>query len=201
MKRFAIVEVVLFAALLIAGVGSRLWLQHLPNFAPISAIALFAGYFFRSWLVAASLPIMIMGLSDHFIGGYDGRMMVLVHASLALPVLYRGALRRRFPVANGQATGDGQATARFFAAIFGTSLAASCVFFLVTNFGAWMWFDMYESTLPGLADCYIKALPFFRPTLAGDLVFTAALFGGYHVAVARGMISERSVTAPATSTP
>ena len=54
------------------------------------------------------------------------------------------------------------------------SLLASVLFFLVTNFGCWLWFDLYEHSVSGLVHCYAQALPFFRYTLAGDLVFASA---------------------------
>jgi hypothetical protein len=38
---------------------------------------------------------------------------------------------------------------------------------------------MYEHSWQGLVHCYARALPFFRYTLAGDLVFSASLFGGF----------------------
>lgn len=193
MKRPALVEAILFVVLLAAGVGLRIWLQHLPNFAPVAAISLFAGYFFRSWFVAACLPILIMGVSDHFIGGYDTRMMILVHASLALPVLARSILRRWCPC------GPGHSKTRYIAGIFTASLTASCIFFLVSNFGSWLWFDMYDLNLAGLVHCYANALPFFRYTLIGDVVFSTVLFGGFAVAIASGLIHRDIVPVPAPS--
>jgi hypothetical protein len=36
---------------------------------------------------------------------------------------------------------------------------------------------LYPRTLDGLIECYWMALPFLRNSLAGDLFWTAALFG------------------------
>jgi hypothetical protein len=36
---------------------------------------------------------------------------------------------------------------------------------------------MYPKTWSGLVSCYVAALPFFRRGLAGDLLFTAVMFG------------------------
>lgn len=36
---------------------------------------------------------------------------------------------------------------------------------------------MYPRDLLGLIDCYSTAIPFFRNMLAGDLAYSAALFG------------------------
>jgi hypothetical protein len=40
---------------------------------------------------------------------------------------------------------------------------------------------MYEKSWAGLLSCYTAGLPFFWNTLAGDLFFTAVLFGGFAV--------------------
>jgi len=46
---------------------------------------------------------------------------------------------------------------------------ASFLFFLVSNFGVWL--HWYPNTWEGLITCYTLALPFYRNTLIGDLVF------------------------------
>jgi len=43
---------------------------------------------------------------------------------------------------------------------------------------------MYPKTLAGLMTCYAAALPFFRRGVAGDMVFTAVMFGVPAVAAA-----------------
>ena len=116
---------------------------------------------------------MVMALSDLVIGGYTWQMMLLVYAMLALPVALRSFLRRQLTL-----TGD-QPKWKPVAGLLGCSLGASLAFFLVTNFGSWLWFGMYENSLAGLLACYTAAVPFFRYTLAGDLVFACLLFGGY----------------------
>jgi hypothetical protein len=65
---------------------------------------------------------------------------------------------------------------------FRIPLGATCgavIFFVVSNFGVWLQSGMYPHTLAGLADCYTLALPFFRNTLTGDLVYSGLLFGAY----------------------
>jgi hypothetical protein len=55
----------------------------------------------------------------------------------------------------------------------------SIQFFLITNFGSWLWFQAYPRTAAGLASCYISAIPFFGWTLASDILYTGVLFGLY----------------------
>jgi hypothetical protein len=61
--------------------------------------------------------------------------------------------------------------------IAGAALASSVSFFAVSNFAVWAFGTMYPKTLSGLTTCYAAGVPFFRSTLAGDLLFTAVMFG------------------------
>lgn len=191
-KRQNYVEGVLFVVLVLVGALVRIGLQDLPNFAPVAAVALFAGYFFRSWFLALCLPLSIMTVSDLAIGGYDWRMMAVVYGMLALPVAFRSLLRRHLNLDQaGLRSASLAATG-----LIGCSLASSVLFFLATNFGSWLWFSMYEHSLSGLMQCYAMAIPFFRYTLCGDMFFAVALFTGYAVAAqVRLAIQARSVPA------
>ena len=61
-------------------------------------------------------------------------------------------------------------------------LASSVIFFVTTNFAVWAFSGMYATTAAGLVSCYIAAIPFFQNTLAGDIMWTCALFGGWFLA-------------------
>src|SRR6266567_5650023 len=61
--------------------------------------------------------------------------------------------------------------------ILGTALAGSISFFVVSNFAVWAAWGMYPRTFAGLMTCYGAGLPFFRHAVAGDLLFTAVMFG------------------------
>ena len=155
--------------LIAAGVVVRLAFEVIPNFAPVAAIALFAGFAIRNRMLAAAAPLGVMLLSDAIIGGYHLAVMATVYASLALPVL-AGHWLRSFRAG----------TPRTVAALMGSSLAASVLFFATTNFACWcVYRNVYGPTLAGLLECYASAIPFFRYTLAGDALFALTLFGGY----------------------
>lgn len=172
MKRAVWIDATIFVLLVVAGVQLRLALEHLPNFAPVAALALFAGYFFRSRLVALMLPLSIMVISDHFIGTYAWYQMVVVYSMLALPVLMRGVLWKHLSLTQ---TSWRKAVASL-AGLLACSLVSSVLFFLATNAVCLGW---YEPTLAGVAKCYWQALPFFRFTLAGDALFAVLTFGIY----------------------
>jgi hypothetical protein len=128
-------------------------------------------------------------LSDTFIGSYDLRMMAVVYAALASPVLVRGFLRRWISLE--------QRPVLAALGLLTCGLGASLFFFFVTNFATWIFFGTYEHTLAGLVHCYTQAIPFFRYTLAGDLLFALVLFGGYAIAshAVRSESHEPAVTA------
>lgn len=60
--------------------------------------------------------------------------------------------------------------------IIGAALGGSVSFFLLSNFAVWAVWDMYPRTVSGLMTCYAAGIPFFRRAVAGDLLFTAAMF-------------------------
>jgi Family of unknown function (DUF6580) len=60
--------------------------------------------------------------------------------------------------------------------IVGAALACSISFFVVSNFMVWAAGTMYPMNWAGLVTCYQAAVPFFRHTLEGDLIFTSAMF-------------------------
>ncbi len=61
--------------------------------------------------------------------------------------------------------------------IGGAALASSVSFFVVSNLAVWACWNMYPKTLSGLMTCYAAGLPFFRRGFAGDMLFTAVMFG------------------------
>lgn len=94
--------------------------------------------------------------------------MLFVYSTFAVIALLGQSLRQRVTIGR----------------VIGTTLAGSAVFFLITNFGAWLSLSatepaMYSRTLSGLMNCYIAGVPFFRGTFVGDLVYSAVLFGGF----------------------
>src|SRR5665213_3472444 len=60
----------------------------------------------------------------------------------------------------------------------GVMVACSLVFFAASNFAVWAFSGMYSLDMAGLTQGYIAALPFLQNTIAGDLFWSAVLFGG-----------------------
>ena len=136
-------------------------LPHLPNFTPIGAMALFGGAYLGRRAIAFAAPLGALLASDAILGFHSG--MPYVYGSVALTVLIGWAVaKRKAPLT-----------------IAGAAVASSVLFFLVTNFGTWATGELYPPTMAGLTACYVAAIPFFQNTLAGDLFFSALLFGGF----------------------
>jgi hypothetical protein len=60
--------------------------------------------------------------------------------------------------------------------VAGVALTSAVSFFVVSNFGVWLFTPLYPHTLAGLTACYIAAIPFFERGLASDMVFSALFF-------------------------
>jgi hypothetical protein len=132
-----------------------------PNLAPIGAMALFGGAAILDRRLAFGIPLAAMFISDLFIDFDASRLWV--YGAIALITLLGRTLQnhRRNPLA-----------------VIGGSLAASLLFFVVTNFGVWLMSGWYTRTISELVRCFALAVPFFRHTVTGDLLFSALLFGG-----------------------
>ena len=176
-KRRLAVATGIWFALVAAGAGLRIALVDWPNFAPVAALALFAGFYFRRPLVAGLVPVTTMVASDLVIGGYHLPLMLTVYGALTAPTLLGLGLRRAGRLrAASSLTADG-------AGVVGCCLLSSIFFFLVTNFAVWATSSVYDGSWSSLMYCYARAIPFFRYTLEGDLFFGVLVFGTYLVAV------------------
>ncbi len=164
--------------------GEPIW-----NVTPLAAVALAAGFIFRSSIVAVAAPVAALAIGNLFLPAYDNLgVAAVVFAATAWPVTlgWSGLLGRERPR---------------WRAVFGGSLACSLVFFFTTNFAHWAFVGGYPQTLGGLIECYAAALPWYRWTPVGDLAWTAIVFGllsAVH-AVSGGMI-PRSLAPQAIST-
>jgi hypothetical protein len=186
--------VVVIVALVAIGVAGRL-VPHMPNFAPVTATALFCGaYMSRRQSFAALAAILLVsdymllyikpyGASsfDHFYAPW-----LLWHSTL--PFIYAS-----FGIS--AAVGWWVKSRRSSGYVVAAALFCSVQFFLISNAGVWA-AGMYDRGLAGLMQSYTMALPFFRGTALGDLFYTSVFFGGFELL--RGFAgSLRRTEAPA----
>lgn len=154
---------IIYFVILVA-VAAR-FVPHMPNFAPITALAIFSGAYLPS-RQAIGITLAARFISDIFLGFFSWPLMVAVYAShlvgMALGVWIRQSGNYRW------------------VKILGSSLGAAVLFFLVTNFA--FFYSTYDHTISGIMLAYTNGLPFFRGTLLGDMGYSLALFGAYDLA-------------------
>lgn len=150
------------------------FIPHAPNFAPVGAIAIFAGiYLSKKW--SWSVPIVLMLISDFFIGVYEWKIMASVYACFIFSVVIGRVVRKiKLSLTMSPLT--------HLTLLLSSSLLGSVVFFLITNaavvfFGAW-----YPHTWQGLRDAYVAAIPFFRNTVTSDLFYLFIFTSSYEIA-------------------
>lgn len=165
---------ILLAGSLIALAAITRFLPHPPNFTAVGAMALFGGaYLFNKklWWV---LPIAIMLLSDTILElttgwGFHGSIAFVYGAFVLTAFIGKKFLsKNRNPLR-----------------IVLASIAGSAIFFILSNFGAFLASGLYPPTFAGLISAYAAAIPFYNQdpfssfalnTLLSDLTFNTLLF-------------------------
>lgn len=166
----------LFALLLVA-LACTLRVLKIYNFSPIAATALFSGALFGRKYIAFIFPLVVQFVSDILVNTYVYNM--------AEPLAYFGRWEALFVypcylviTLIGIWVGTNGKLARVPVG----ALSSTALFFIVTNFGAWLSEPMYTKDLAGLASSYIAALPFVQNTMVGDLLFSTIFFCSFYLA-------------------
>jgi hypothetical protein len=170
------VSVVVLVAI---GVIARV-LPHIPNFAPITASALFCGaYMPRRYSLGVTLAVLLVSdylllyinpfgatSFDTFYTPWDlwHSTLPFVYASFGISAL-----------AGWYVKAHRSAGVTVVAALF-----CSVQFFLITNAAVWL-NGAYDRGITGLWESYVAGLPFFRGTVLGDLLYTSAFFCLYEM--------------------
>jgi len=149
---------------------------NIPNFNPIGAIALMGGILFHKRTTAFLITIGALFLGDIMLGLSSPTYMnymfsttfMFVYISFALMILLGTALKNRVSVM-GVTVG---------------SILSAIMFFLVTNAGSWIALD-YDKSISGLINAYSAGIPFFRATLASQVLFSLGIFIVYNLATQR----------------
>jgi hypothetical protein len=148
--------------ILVAGAALTRLLPHPANFTAVGAVALLGGSMLSNRRLALLVPLLILLVTDLVLGFHVS--MLPVYACFALTVWIGTRLPGRpgpWPVAAG-------------------ALSSSVIFFLVTNLPLWYAdLSLYPLTWQGTLQSYAAALPFFGNQVAGDLIYSAVLFGLY----------------------
>jgi len=155
-------------------------MPHPFNFTPVIAITLMSSYVFKNKYMSLGLPLLAFWLSDLFINnivyaGYYSNFtfvstgMIWTYGSILLVGLLGSSLFKK--LSSGR--------------VALASISGSTIFYLVSNFGAWIASPMYAKSIAGLLLCYSLALPFYGSSLAGDLIYSTLFFGAYHLVTSK----------------
>lgn len=162
--RYNKLQILIVGFLAVLGIASR-FLPHPANFSPVMALALFAGFYLpRKW--ALILPVIVMLITDIFLGFYELPVMLSVYFSFVLASVFGILLKNK---KNWLLIGGGAV----FSAVF---------FFLASNLAVWAFSPWYAKTLSGLFQCFVLATPFFKNTLLSNIFYTGCFFGLYEAA-------------------
>lgn len=186
MKTVNKIQWIIPGALIVAAAFSRL-LPHPYNFSPIAAMALLGGATISKKAWAFILPIGALFLSDLCFqmftstAGFYGWSQLINYGAFALIVVLGMTVLKKINVKN----------------IIFTSLGASALFFIISNFGVWLTaggIAPYTLNVEGLINTYILGIPFLGNTIIGDLVYSGLLFGSYSL-IQHFLLSKKQVVA------
>jgi hypothetical protein len=167
---------------LLAIIYANLPLDSQPwNLSVIGAVALFsaARLGFVSALAFVAAAIIMKDAAFYFIRGWEPYPLSYVYFVMYAAIGWALLRRTESPVRIGAA-----------------ALSASLLFFLVSNFVSWLEQAYpYGYSFAGLLDSYGAGVPFYRGTLAGDLLFTSVLFGA-HAVLSRAYFPAERVAIP-----
>ncbi len=174
---------------------------RLLNFAPVGAVALFAGA--RLGLRYA-IPIVLgsYALTDLALWYQQGLTSLYTpwYLSLFNPSLENSTYAFAsglivayclvgYAISGQKFVGKSESPV----AILLTTIGSGLGFFLITNFVSWLIQTLpYGYSLEGLFNCYVGAIPFYRGTFASDIVFTGLLFAA-HAALSRAYFPAEKV--------
>lgn len=142
-KNHLIIGLIVFAIL------TRL-IPHPPNFAPVTAIALFSAINFNNNLLKFFIPLLSLIIFDFIIG--FSLINIFVYLSFIVIILVGNHFKK---------------------IKLKSILISSFVFFIISNFGVWL--IGYPKNIEGFLLCYYMALPFFINTVLGDLFYCYAM--------------------------
>ena len=153
----------LLAVFLVALSVSMRLIPHPLNLTPAGAVALFSGACFDRKRWSFIVPFAALLASD-LLGHTFHQLTFVVYAAFALNIVIGMLIRdrRQSP-----------------AAVAAGATASATIFYAVTNFAMWTISTIYPKTFAGLVTCYVAAIPFYGTMLAGDLIYSALLFGTF----------------------
>lgn len=152
----------LIIGLIVFAILTRL-IPHPPNFAPLTAIALFSAINFNNKLLKFFIPLVSLIIFDFIIG--FSLINIFVYLSFIVIILVGNHFKK---------------------IKLKSILISSIVFFIISNFGVWI--IGYPKTVNGFIMCYTAAIPFFINTILGDLFYSFLLKYTFNISLKLNII-------------
>ena len=174
-------SILLLALIVVAGamrIPNAAQVTPWSNFSPIGAMALFGGAYFRPWWKAILFPLATLLLGDLAISllVFEGKYGILyggwywIYAIFLLIVLLGKWVLNKVNVQN----------------VLIASVLAALTHWLLADLTVWVGggtdlrtMQPLSRGIDGLIQCYVQGFPFMKNFLAGTLVYSTILFGGF----------------------
>lgn len=150
--------------------------EVLTNFSPLMAAAL-CGALFLPGVIGLVIPLIALLVSDALLNIHYGEPLISKQLLWTLPC---------YLIAIGIGWMLRERRGAYLPALTGT-LAASLIFYMVTNTGCWLGQVAYPQNFGGWVQaltvglpCYPPTWHFFRNSLMGDILFTALFVTLFH---------------------
>lgn len=158
MKSLKKLDLIYFFVLFVLSIASRL-IPHPWNFTAVGASVLVASLLIENKFLKMSLPILILVLSDLFIGFH-----------ITVPFVYFSFMVMAFMPVLFQ---NHKTSVKLLAA----PVMGSFLFYVISNFGVWLLEPgLYPKTLSGLVECYMMAVPFYKTQFLADVLLTPVIY-------------------------
>lgn len=178
-KKDTLQKTIFISGIILLAALSRV-VPHTFNFSPIGAICLFGAAYFSNRILAVLVPLAAVFISDLVINNF------IYKPTGGFVFLYDGFY---WPYATFAAIAIlGMFTLKKIniKTVIFSSLGASVLFFLVTNFACWPGSSsIYTQDFTGLMTCYAAGIPYFGATILGDLFYCGVLFTAAEMAHSR----------------
>jgi len=160
-KRISKIKLLVAISLIAFGAIGRIILKDIPNVETVMVASLLAGSLLGG-AYTVIVPLSIVALTDIYIG--NDLILIFTWSAWAMIGFFGWLVRKK----RGYSY-------KFILSLTGMGIAASLFFYLYTNFGVWLLWDMYPHNFAGLVQCYIMALPFLRNNLVSDFILIPSI--------------------------
>ena len=154
------------------------FISPIPNFTAVTAVALFSGLKFDNKYLALTAPLIVMIISDLFLGFFLVTPIVYF-AFVTVSII--GVYSKKFLNLN-------ESKSQRYSIYLVSVIAGSCTFFAITNFGVWLLY--YPMNIEGFITCFTLAIPFFQSSILADLFFSSVLIFGFDLANAQSKLAN-----------